>query len=249
MGVKTVPTRALHPIMDRLLKRRARKRGAPVPVPDSLPTLEMLKQLVPFLSHCSSAMDASAALLSSPFPSFQLRWSPSEHPALWHSFHASLKQGLFVDVTLMAAPKNKDREIIDPVNVDDDDDDEDEAGGEEGVKAHQLLLSAVSPFFRNILLEQRHTAHPIIILPAGIPLRDVRYLLEFVYGGKVMVPKEQLLSVLKTAAQLEIKGLSGELGAREGTFIIFSSFKSQITRFSGLNESSTMTLAIIGVLL
>ena len=74
----------------------------------------------------------------------------------------------------------------------------------------QVILSTVSSYFQNIFLENSHTRHPIIILPTEIPPRNLRYLLDFIYTGKAMVPKEHLLSVLQTASQLGIKGLSGD---------------------------------------
>ncbi|XP_068625166.1 longitudinals lacking protein-like isoform X2 [Battus philenor] len=73
-------------------------------------------------------------------------------------------------------------------------------------KAHKMVLSACSPYFKS-LLEENPSKHPIIIL------KDVSYLhlqaiLEFMYAGEVNVSQEQLPAFLKTAARLKVKGLA-----------------------------------------
>ncbi|XP_026728237.1 longitudinals lacking protein-like isoform X1 [Trichoplusia ni] len=79
-------------------------------------------------------------------------------------------------------------------------------------KAHKMVLSACSPYFKSLLEEHEHlqenpSKHPIIIL------KDVSYLhlqaiLEFMYAGEVNVSQEQLPAFLKTAARLKVKGLA-----------------------------------------
>ena len=118
-------------------------------------------------------------------------------------FDRQLKDEMFVDVTLVCNASdafviNQDQSNI-RIN----------GGQAQSLKAHKVILSACSPFF-NFLLMENPCQHPIIILPSEITLDDLKYTLEFVYKGEVDVPKEKLNSVLRTACQLKIKGLSGE---------------------------------------
>ncbi|KAB7503910.1 Protein tramtrack, beta isoform [Armadillidium nasatum] len=74
------------------------------------------------------------------------------------------------------------------------------------VKAHRLILSACSPYFKELLVSHPDK-HPIIIL------KDVRYselqnLIQFIYNGEVSVEQHDLASLLCTARELQIKGLA-----------------------------------------
>jgi len=110
---------------------------------------------------------------------FSLRWN-NYQSHLVTAFESLMEEKEFVDVTL----------------------------GVEGKKlpAHKMLLSACSPYFRE-LLKGNQCSHPIIVL------RDVKYddltsLLQFMYNGEVNVAQEQLNSFLKTAESLKIRGLT-----------------------------------------
>jgi len=80
--------------------------------------------------------------------------------------------------------------------------------GVEGKKlpAHKMLLSACSPYFRE-LLKGNPCQHPIIVL-RDIKYDDLTSLLQFMYNGEVNVAQEQLNSFLKTAESLKIRGLT-----------------------------------------
>ena len=82
--------------------------------------------------------------------------------------------------------------------------------------AHKMLLSACSPFFRN-LLRANPSQHPIIII-RETNAADLRAILEFMYSGEVSVEEEQLDSFLKSSAALQIRGLteSGDQGTQFG---------------------------------
>merc|ERR1711913_185670 len=73
-------------------------------------------------------------------------------------------------------------------------------------KAHKMILSACSPYFKN-LLEQNPAKHPIIILK-DVPFQHLTAILEFMYAGEVNVAQDQLPQFLKTAERLKVKGLA-----------------------------------------
>ncbi|KAF2356572.1 BTB/POZ domain [Trinorchestia longiramus] len=74
------------------------------------------------------------------------------------------------------------------------------------IKAHKVVLSACSPYFRS-LLKQNPCQHPIIIL-RDVAFADVSALLSFVYQGEVYVSQDRLTAFLRTAELLHIKGLT-----------------------------------------
>ncbi|XP_043225955.1 protein bric-a-brac 2-like isoform X4 [Amphibalanus amphitrite] len=76
------------------------------------------------------------------------------------------------------------------------------------VKAHRMMLSACSPYFRE-LLKENPCQHPVFFLK-DTSAEDLRAVIEFVYNGEVNVAQGQLASFIKTAEMLQIRGLSGE---------------------------------------
>jgi len=73
-------------------------------------------------------------------------------------------------------------------------------------KAHKMVLSACSPYFK-ALLEENPAKHPIIILK-DVPFNHLTAILEFMYAGEVNVAQDQLPAFLKTAERLKVKGLA-----------------------------------------
>ena len=70
--------------------------------------------------------------------------------------------------------------------------------------AHKVILSACSPFFKNVLRRNQHQ-HPLLYLK-GVSVRDMEALLNFMYHGKVNVAQGDLNSFLQVAEDLKVKG-------------------------------------------
>ena len=79
------------------------------------------------------------------------------------------------------------------------------ADGEQ-VKAHKVILSSCSPFFKKILLDNSHQ-HPLIYMK-GCDMKYIKELLQFVYTGEVEVENEVLTNFLEAADELQISGLT-----------------------------------------
>ena len=74
------------------------------------------------------------------------------------------------------------------------------------VQAHKVILSACSPFFRNILRRNPHQ-HPLLYLK-GVKYTELQSVLNFMYLGEVNVAQEELNSFLSVAEDLRVKGLT-----------------------------------------
>ena len=77
---------------------------------------------------------------------------------------------------------------------------------EETLKAHKVILSACSPFFRSLLRRNRHE-HPLLYMK-GVKFTDLTSVLNFMYHGEVNVAQEDLNSFLAVAEDLKVKGLT-----------------------------------------
>jgi len=81
---------------------------------------------------------------------------------------------------------------------------------DEQIQAHKVILSACSPFFRNILRRNPHQ-HPLLYLK-GVKYTDLQSVLNFMYHGEVNVAQEELNSFLAVAEDLRVKGLTQNQG-------------------------------------
>lgn len=74
------------------------------------------------------------------------------------------------------------------------------------IKAHKMLLSACSNYFKQIFKENP-CQHPVIIF-RNFKYEDLNAIINFMYHGEVNIFQEQLESFLNTAELLEVKGLT-----------------------------------------
>lgn len=109
---------------------------------------------------------------------FCLKWS-DHHSNMLHNFEMFLKNEALCDVTIACDGSS--------------------------IKAHKLVLSASSPFFHKLFLDNPST-NPIVIL-SDIKYDDLKTLIDFMYHGHVNVSENQLSVILKAAENLKIKGL------------------------------------------
>jgi len=77
---------------------------------------------------------------------------------------------------------------------------------DEQISAHKVILSACSPFFRNVLRRNSHP-NPLLYLK-GVRFSDLQSVLNFMYNGEVNVAQEELNSFLAVAEELKVKGLT-----------------------------------------
>ncbi|CAL4095519.1 unnamed protein product [Meganyctiphanes norvegica] len=112
---------------------------------------------------------------------FCLRWDHFQSNIL-SNFETMREQEEFVDVTLSSTEGKS-------------------------LKAHRLLLSACSTYFRDIFRELPSHYHPIIVLQ-DTSFEELKSILHFIYHGEVSVAQERLGLLLKAAEALRIKGLT-----------------------------------------
>ncbi|XP_064109997.1 transcription factor Ken-like isoform X2 [Macrobrachium nipponense] len=110
---------------------------------------------------------------------FLLKWN-NHQTNFVDVFNHLLRDDSFVDVTLVC--------------------------GGEAVLGHKMVLAACSPLLHRILRDNP-CKHPVLIL-SDVPAEDMRAMMKFIYQGEVSVSQSELASFLKTADNLQIKGLA-----------------------------------------
>ena len=77
---------------------------------------------------------------------------------------------------------------------------------DESIKAHQVVLSASSLFFRNLLKTLSHP-HPIVYM-RGVKADHLSALLDFIYLGNTEITQDLISDFLLLAEELRVEGLS-----------------------------------------
>ncbi|XP_058443328.1 transcription factor GAGA-like isoform X4 [Malaya genurostris] len=113
------------------------------------------------------------------------------------------------------------------------------------IRAHKILLSACSAYFKEIFKENP-CQHPVIIFK-NVKYSDLMSIVEFMYQGEVSVVQESLPSFLHTAELLSIRGLTDNSGdtRQQQTQQATSSLAQQIiqTQNQSLLDKATITTA------
>ena len=78
---------------------------------------------------------------------------------------------------------------------------------DQSIKAHKVILSGCSPFFKR-LLKNYPNPQPLIYM-RGVKSNDLVALVDFIYQGEANIFQEQLENFLALAEELELKGLGG----------------------------------------
>ena len=74
------------------------------------------------------------------------------------------------------------------------------------LSAHKVVLSACSTFFKSIFTKTSHP-NPLLYLGSG-DSKNINYILDYVYAGRVQIFEEDVGNFLKLAKQLKIEGLT-----------------------------------------
>ncbi|XP_067214872.1 zinc finger and BTB domain-containing protein 14-like isoform X2 [Linepithema humile] len=96
------------------------------------------------------------------------------------------------------------------------------------LRAHRLVLAACSPYFERVFKEH-YGEQPILILK-GVAVEEMECLLDFMYRGSIDVAEEHLPSLIKTATDLEIRGLSGEQKNPENNRNLYTRVETRMQR-------------------
>lgn len=79
------------------------------------------------------------------------------------------------------------------------------------IRAHRVILSTFSPYFKAIFESQPFVDapwhYPVVVMK-DFAYHDLKAIVEFIYKGEVSVPRDKLAAVLQAARALEVSGLS-----------------------------------------
>ena len=81
------------------------------------------------------------------------------------------------------------------------------ASEDQSIKAHKVVLSACSPFFKKLLKTHSHP-QPLIYMK-GTKASTLAAIIDFLYLGEANVFQEELDNFLALAEELQLKGLEG----------------------------------------
>ena len=112
---------------------------------------------------------------------FNLTWRDFEN-CTSNSFRGFMSRQEFVDVTLMCDDNNQ-------------------------IRAHKVLLSACSEFFKNILVNTSYQQHTVVYID-NVTHQELQNIISFMYFGETTITQEEFTNFMRAAQKLQIKGLS-----------------------------------------
>ncbi|XP_075989112.1 uncharacterized protein LOC142985072 isoform X2 [Anticarsia gemmatalis] len=128
-----------------------------------------------------------------------LRWK-HHHSNVQNMFAQLLEKERFCDVTLYCSPsfatQVAGKDTVEPQNI-------------RGVslRAHRVVLAACSELLGALLGAHEAQGEPVLVIDGAEP-KHLKALLDYMYTGEMNVHHSQLASLLKTAEELRIKGLT-----------------------------------------
>ena len=76
----------------------------------------------------------------------------------------------------------------------------------EQVKAHKIVLSATSEYFKKILQNIKGLNHPVLCLE-GLNYTDINNVMDFIYNGQLELPQDDVKRYLAVAERLKLFGI------------------------------------------
>ena len=108
----------------------------------------------------------------------------------------------------------------------------------EQVDAHRVILSASSPFFENILTQNKHS-HPLIYM-RGVTSEDLAGIIDFLYYGEANIHQGHLDAFLALAEELKLNGLTRKTKETNSNISDEVSSKLKTKRRNKLEKSDTV---------
>ena len=81
------------------------------------------------------------------------------------------------------------------------------------IRAHKVILSSCSEFFRNIFLKNPHQ-NPLLYLK-GIRYKELALVIKFIYMGQCEVRQSELEDFLSTGKDLKVGGLMEDVNLKD----------------------------------
>lgn len=111
------------------------------------------------------------------------------------------------------------------------------------IKAHKIILSACSTYFRDVFKENPHP-HPVIIFK-NVKHTDLASIIQFMYNGEVSVIQELLPTFLQTAELLQVRGLTDTNLAESAKSLVAEETRPTETLFLAVPQETNKILTAL----
>ena len=82
------------------------------------------------------------------------------------------------------------------------------------IRAHKVILSSCSQFFRNIFVMNPHQ-HPLLYLKGKSDYKELALVIKFIYLGQCEVGQNELSDFLATGSELKVGGLMEDVNIKD----------------------------------